>query len=48
MKKKKTIHADMLEWFQEWCQDRLFASLREHPSQSFSPHPMARAMPAIP
>jgi len=28
-------NTDMLEWFQKWCQNRLFASFREQYSQSF-------------
>jgi len=36
-KNMKIIHADMLEWLQRWCQNRLFASFREQHSLSFSP-----------
>jgi len=25
----KTIQAGMLEWFQKWCKNKLFASFRE-------------------
>jgi len=31
-----TIHADMLECFQKWCQNKLFASFREQHSLNFS------------
>jgi len=35
-KNMKTIQADMLEWFQKWCQNKLFPSFREQHSLSFS------------